>query len=216
VDEHDFSLENLDLSAGDEAFLAAMDAVLAKGASLPEQVLPSEWIFQNVEFTQSDSSMSGNVELMGFQREIADCLVDPEVKYVVVKKGTQVGYSMTTALLTIFSLCHEAARVIYYQPTDKEAQEYFEEEIAPRRETVKAFARIVRDTQRGETQDKWSSSRYRNGGVLLVRGAASDDAARRVKARRIFLDEINAEAWQSRNRENTQGNKVKLLISAEN
>jgi phage terminase large subunit GpA-like protein len=205
-----FALDHLDLSSGEAAFHERMDVELAAAATLPEAMLPSKWIYENVEFSQNDG-ISGHVKLTGFQAPIVDAIVDPEIETVVVKKGTQVGFSMMMALLTIFCLVWEAARVLFYQPTDDDAQEYFEDEIAPRKATVKAFARIQRIPGKGETKDKWSVSRFINGAILMMKGAASDDAARRVKARRIIMDEINALAWQGKANDTAQGNKVMLI-----
>lgn len=203
-----YSFDHLSFATGEAAFHEIMDAEWRTALTLPESILPSEWIYQNVVFSKSESSRSGNVRLNGYQRPVADALVDPDVRVVVVKKGTQVGYSMMTALLTIYCLVHEAARVGFIQPTEDDAQEYYNDWIAPREKDVDVFAEIIRPFVRGEIRDKWSVHYYLNGGQLLLRGAASDDAARRWKARRIFLDEVNADSWQHRGKVGSQGSKV--------
>ncbi|WP_279482265.1 terminase gpA endonuclease subunit [Aureimonas sp. SK2] len=204
-------LESLPVHTGEAAFARAMDSLRNDVLQIPPPLLPSEWISQNVRLANGESSKSGQVTLRGYQREPANRLMDPDCSQVTVRKGTQVGWSMLTSFLTCYSVTYLGSRVIYVQPTDDDAQGFYDENIDPRTRDIPAFAAIIRTPARGQPQDKWDLHMYRNGGILYMRGAASDDAARRIKGRHIFCDEVNAEAWQGRGGEKDQGNKFDLF-----
>lgn len=99
----DIRLENLPVQSGEDAFARAMDSLRNEVLQIPPLLLPSDWIFDNVELAKGESSKAGKVRLRGYQREPADRLVDPDCSQVIVRKGTQVGWSMLTSLLACYS-----------------------------------------------------------------------------------------------------------------
>lgn len=208
VDAAEISFEHLDLSEGAFAFDSALDGLRNDVLQIPPFLDPIEWIYENIKLPKQVSFAPGNMRLNGFQRPVALDALDPEVDQITVLKGVQVGWSSFLKTMLFYGISYLAIKAILTQPTDDDAKGYYKDQIEPHFEDV--LAGIRRKPKSGEVQDTWDEHRFSNGSQLYFRGAASDDAFRRISAQWMMADEVDADAWQPRSEKKSQADKLAL------
>ena len=201
------TFRHLDLEEGLLAFHAAMDDLRDTALQEPPFMDPVEWVKDNIEI--QTGFRKGPMQMTGFQRPVAYAAIDPETDQITVLKGVQVGWSTFVKAMLFYGVSYLALSVIFTQPTDADAEGYYKDQIEPHF-SEKFFVGIRRSPKRGEAGDTWDEHRLRNGGKLYMRGAASDDAFRRISAEWQMADEADAEGWRSTSDKRTQGDKLAL------
>lgn len=205
LDEATFG--HLDLADGLAAFHAAMDDLRDTALQEPPFMDPVVWAKESIEI--QTGFRKGPMQMTGFQRPVAHAAMDPQTDQITVLKGVQVGWSTFMKAMLFYGVSYLALSVIVTQPTDGDAEGYYKDQIEPHF-SEKFFVGIRRTPKRGEAADTWDEHRFRNGGKLYMRGAASDDAFRRISAEWQMADEADAEGWQSKGEKRTQGDKLAL------
>ena len=198
------------IQGGEDDFLAALAAIRLKILQIPKFKDPVEWIFDNIRLLSNESSRAGQMQLNGYQRPVAADAMSGDVDQITILKGVQVGYSTFMKGMILYALAYLAINVIVAQPTAKDAQGYYNDELEPSFRHSTAMTEIVRPTVRGQPQDTWLEHRFRNSARLYMRSAASDDSFRRIRAKWLFGDEVDADAWQSL-LSDSQGDKLELF-----
>jgi phage terminase large subunit GpA-like protein len=199
--------DQLDFTEGAVAFDDALDNLRNEVLQIPPFKDPVEWIYDSIELPKQATFRPGNMRLNGFQRPVALDALDPEVDQITVLKGVQVGWSSFLKAMLFYGISYLALKAILTQPTDDDAKGYYKDQIEPHFSDV--LSGIRRTPGRGEVQDTWDEHRFNNGSQLYFRGAASDDAFRRISAQWQMADEVDAEAWQSKG-EKSQADKLAL------
>lgn len=204
----EISFDHLDLSEGASIFDAALDKLRNETLQVPPFKDPVIWIKDNIELPSKDTFRMGQMQLFGFQRPVAYDFIDPNVDQITVLKGVQVGWSSFLKGMLFYGISYLALKAILTQPTDKDAQGYYNDQIEPHFEDV--LSGIRRTPKKGEAHDTWDEHRFSNGAQLYFRGAASDDAFRRISAKWMMADEVDAEAWKPKSESRSQGDKLAL------
>ncbi|MCX2696234.1 terminase gpA endonuclease subunit [Ochrobactrum chromiisoli] len=200
--------EQLDLSESAIIFDEALDDLRNDVLQIPPFKDPVEWIFDSIELPKQATFRPGNMRLNGFQRPVALDALDPEVDQITVLKGVQVGWSSFLKAMLFYGISYLALKAILTQPTDDDAKGYYKDQIEPHFNDV--LSGIRRYPSRGEVQDTWDEHRFNNGSQLYFRGAASDDAFRRISAQWMMADEVDADAWLPRSEKKSQADKLAL------
>lgn len=198
---------HLDLAEGLDAFHAAMDDLRDTALQEPPFMDPVEWVEDSIEI--QTGFRKGPMQMTGFQRPVALAALDPATDQITVLKGVQVGWSTFMKAMLFYGVSYLALSIIVTQPTDGDAEGYYKDQIEPHF-AEKFFVGIRRSPKRGEASDTWDEHRFTNGGRLYLRGAASDDAFRRISAQWQMADEADAEGWQSKSDSRAQGDKLAL------
>lgn len=201
------TFEHLDLAEAIETFHAAMDDLRDTALQEPPFMDPVEWVADSIDITVG--FRKGKMRMTGFQRPVALAAMDPATDQITVIKGVQVGWSTFMKAMLFYGVSYLALSIIVTQPTDGDAEGYYKDQIEPHF-SEDFFVGIRRKPKRGEASDTWNEHRFRNGGRLYFRGAASDDAFRRISAEWQMADEADAEGWQSKSEKRTQGDKLAL------
>jgi len=194
------------LEALRDGLLALRDGPL----QFPPAVDVVEWVEKHGRLSREVSAEPGEVRLYGYQRGLLEAMVDPRIPELAILKGARVGYTQLLSFATAYFIAHEAASVLIAEPTDDDARDFGKTQIDSMFREMPILSELLRTPVRGEALDTWSDRRYRNGAVLRLRGAASDDAFRRYTSRVVAGDEIDADAWRNTSI-NAQGDKLKLM-----
>ncbi|MBK3745061.1 hypothetical protein G3A39_38360, partial [Paraburkholderia aspalathi] len=202
------NFDHLDLSEGASIFDTSLNKQRNTTLQIPPFKDPVQWISKKIEIPSKDTFRMGFMNLFGFQRPVAYDFIDPNVDQITVLKGVQVGWSSFLKAMLFYGVSYLAIKVILTQPTDKNAQGYYNDQIYPHFDDI--LGQIRRTPKRGEAHDTWDEHRFNNGGQIYFRGAASDDAFRRISARWMMADEVDAAAWQPGTDEKSQGDKLAL------
>jgi terminase, large subunit len=201
--------------AGDYSHgLANLELVLRKAAAdtlyIKERLTGSEWADHKGWLPAGTGAETGRIKLYGYQRGVLDAMCDPTIPIITVPKSTRVGYTRLLLLATGYHLEQDPTSCVIAQPTITDAEDFGRSEVGPMLRETPCLSRLIRPIRKGDSQDTLTDIFLSNGGVLRLRGAASDDAFRRYPARFQAADEVDAEGWFSRG-ERSQGDKLKLL-----
>lgn len=195
---------------GQKQLLEQLQWLKSTVLQFPEHLTASEWVEKYGRLPRETSAEPGKILLYGYQRGLLDAMSDPAISKVSILKSARVGYTALTSFLVGYYIEHEAASVLFAQPTDDDAKDWSKVSFASMVRDTPCLAALKRTPAKGETQDTWSDMIFKNSAVLKIRGAASDDAFRRITTRINIGDEIDGEAWKS-DRKNSQGDKLKLM-----
>ncbi|WP_428427309.1 terminase gpA endonuclease subunit [Pararhizobium sp.] len=197
------------IADGEAEFRAAIDSLRNEVLQLPAWKSPVEWVFESIRLKTQDSNRVGWMMFNGYQRPVAMDAMSGDVDQITILKGVQVGYSSFIKAMILYALAYLAIKCIVAQPTIGDAQGYYNDELEPRFRDVKPMMAIMRNPGRGEVQDTWKEHRFANGSGLFMRGAAADDAFRRIRAKWLFGDEVDADGWAALLTA-SQGDKIEL------
>lgn len=200
----------LDLSPGRISLAEQLTSLRSGPLQFPPVVNIVDWIETHGRLSKEVSAEPGEVRLYGYQKGMALAMAEPGVRQVTVLKGARIGYSQVSSLVIAYMLGQEGTSVLVAQPTDDDAKDFAKTNLDTLFRDVTPLREIVRTITRSESQDTWSDRIYRNGAVLKIRGAASDDAFRRITTRINVGDEVDADAWRNTTA-SSQGDKFKLL-----
>jgi phage terminase large subunit GpA-like protein len=194
-DQFRIRIEDLDLSEGEALFIKVIQRLRNSAIQPPKAIDVITWIETHVELRGRESSRTGFVKLTGFQREMVQAFVDPDVHQITIMKSQQVGFSKLIAWVALYLLVVEGSIVMIAEPDIGEAETFYAKNIYPFQTRMAAFNEIIRTPARGEVQDKSNEKLYSNGAMLYLRGAAGDDPFRQISSFVNFLDEVDAKNW---------------------
>jgi terminase, large subunit len=196
--------------------LASEDSVIAGAMEQwrpPPRRSLSEWADENFYLSPESSAEVGRWKTIAYQREPMDCITDPRVRQVTMKKSARVGFTKACLNAAIGYFMHQRpSTIMVVQPTEKDAKGFSKEEIAPMLRDVPVLSQIVFEDSEEETGPKGSGNTILHkkfpGGVFSIAGANSGAGFRRISRRAIFLDEIDAYPLSA----GQDGDPVKLAI----
>lgn len=200
----------IDTSEGEKTLKLHLSNLRSTVLQFPEKLSASEWTEKHGRLQRETSADPGEVRLYGYQRGILDAMSDPSISQITVCKSARVGYTALVGFAIGYFLEHEAASVLFAQPTDDDAKDWSKTSFDPMVRDTPALKSLLRTPSKGQPLDTWSDMQFRNGSVLKVRGAASDDAFRRISTRINIGDEVDADAWRN-DRKGSQGDKIRLM-----
>jgi phage terminase large subunit GpA-like protein len=173
----------------------------------------STWVQENLSLDNKTSPDAVNrVKLFGYQLEPVDAMCDTTIPRVVFPKSARVGASLMMTVAPAYLVAHEAAPVCYASMTVPKTKEWLKTNYNPMFEHTDnlVLRRIVREHKKGKDQDELLDRYYGNGGMFRGRGGATDDAFRGYRAKRMFLDEVDAKPWQGQ--KDSQGDRIELAL----
>ncbi|MEN3142332.1 terminase gpA endonuclease subunit [Ochrobactrum sp. WV_118_8] len=207
--QNEIGFDHLDLSESERLLDVALDDLRNNTLQIPPYLNPVEWIEENIKIPQGDTFRPGNLKLLGFQRPVALDMMDADVDQITVLKGVQVGWSTFMKGILFYGLKYLGVKIALAQPTKGDAEGYFKDQIKPHFDDI--LKEIIRTPKKGDIHDTWDEWRFLNRAALYFRGAASDDAFRRISVQWMMGDELDADGWKSTER--SQGDKVAMFMA---
>ncbi|ARQ56888.1 phage terminase large subunit GpA protein [Rhizobium sp. Kim5] len=199
----------IDFAESNCALRDGVDGLRDEVLQPPAAMDPITWMFENIELPKSKTERSGQLQLTGYQREFVRLYFLDSTNEIDVTKGTRVGLSLLLSAMAAYILAYLGESVTIAQPTDDDALAYYRERIEPLFEMCPKLGALRRTPRRGESQDSWNLIEFKNGAVLRLVGAASDDNFRRYGSKHNWGDEYSAAAWAPR--KGSQGTKADLF-----
>ncbi|HWB47535.1 MAG TPA: terminase gpA endonuclease subunit [Stellaceae bacterium] len=172
-----------------------LDALRAEMMSgfRPAAVLPlSDFIEQTMWLEQGQSATPGPIELMPFQRELADSLTDPGCEKVTVLKGTRLGFTTLLNGAVLHYIRQRPTSLIFAVPRDEDVKTA----VVALETTVTASPKlkgILPMPHAGRHGDR-DTMRFRHGPGWSLRFLSTRSATnlRSVAAEVIVCDEVSA------------------------
>lgn len=167
-------------------------------APRPKMML-SDWADTYARLSVETSAEPGRWETFGPQREPMDAMTDIKVRRVVMRKGVRIGFTKALVWLCGYHMHWDPASILFFQPTDSDAQDFSESEIVPMiRDTpeIRELSNVVFDG--GKAKEQWHTRKFKNGAIMRLRGAAADGNFRRMTTRINIADEIDDSNWDDK------------------
>jgi len=154
----------------------------------PPKISYSQWLDQYYYIPPGDPS-AGKWHTLPYQREIADCMTDPEVEKITLMKSARVGYTRLVTGLPGYYQHQDPRNVLIVQPTIEDAQGYSKDEIASLFRDIP----VLEDVLETKTRDSTNTILRKElpGMTLFIVGANSARGFRRISAGTVIFDEVD-------------------------
>lgn len=173
---------------------------IRKSALAPRPKLSlSGWADRYARLSVETSAEPGRWETFGAQRGPMDAMTDPLIRRVVMRKGVRIGFTKALVWTVGYYTHWDPASILFFQPTDSDAQDFSESEIVPMiRDTpeVRELSNVVFDG--GKAREQWHTRKFKNGAIFRLRGAAAEGNFRRLTTRINIADEIDDANWDDK------------------
>jgi len=121
-----------------------------------------------------------------------DAVTDPEVERVTVIKAARVGYTKILDHVIGYYIHQDPSPMLVVQPRVEDAEDYSKSEIAPMLRDTPALSKIVGNVKGKDPNHTIRKKVFANGASLSLLGANSPNEFRRVTARVVAFDEVDA------------------------
>ena len=154
----------------------------------------SEWADQNRILSPEVSPEPGpwRTDRVPYLREIQDCcsVMNP-ARRIVFMKASRIGATEGINNAIGYAIQHSPGPILFAQPTKDDARDESKTRLAPMIDASDALRDLVSDPRDRDSGNTTLLKEF-PGGILRMVGANSKNAFRRVSARYVFLDEVDA------------------------
>lgn len=170
-----------------------VESAWARGWALPPAVTVSEWADKHRFLTREGAAEPGpwSTDRTPYLRELMDCLSDEHpCKKAVFVKPTQVGGTEALNNMCGYIIEHSPGPTMVVMPTEKLAQRWSKQRLAPMIAASPALRRLIRPASSRDAGNTTLMKEF-PGGLLVIAGANSSSDLRSMPARRILADEVD-------------------------
>jgi len=158
----------------------------------PPDLTISEWAdnFRKLSSEASAEPGQWRTNRAPYQREIMDCILDPELKKVVVMSSAQVGKSEILLNTLGYHIDYEPCPILLVQPSEQRAKDFSKERIAPMIRDTSVLRRKVADSK---SRDGGNTTLHKSfpGGYVALGGANAPSGLASKPVRILLADEID-------------------------
>lgn len=177
-----------------EAWEQTVDGLFATTFHAAPHLSVSEWAEANRRLSKETSAEPGpwRNDRTPYLIEIQDCLSDPEVTELVVKKSARVGYTEGVMGNGIgYFIDQDPAPILVIQPTEGDAEDWSKTQLVP---MLRDSPCLTEKLPESKSRDSGNTilDKHFPGGSIKIRGGHSPRGLRRVTARVVFFDEVSA------------------------
>lgn len=174
-----------------EAILRDVNLRILRTWPAPPRRLISEWARENRIIPVGASNRPGKWVSEPYQDEIMDAMLDPEVREVICKKSTQIGWSDGILNNIVgYHIAHDPKPMMLVQPSETTAKDYSKLKIAPMIAACPALAYRVRENVSRRGGNTIQLKEF-DGGFLKVNGTTPKQLRSHAVAMVLF-DEVDA------------------------
>lgn len=158
----------------------------------PPKLTLCEWAERYAVLSRETSAQTGRFRAFGYQRGMLDAVTDPSVEKISVMKSARVGYTKLMDHAVGFYLHMDPSPILVVQPRVEDAESYSKTEIAPMLRDTPVLAAIAGDPKAKNSDQTILAKTFKNGSSLTLVGANSPAGFRRITARVVMFDEVDA------------------------
>ncbi|MGR9045634.1 MAG: phage terminase large subunit family protein [Gammaproteobacteria bacterium] len=170
--------------------IAANSPIVGQFAPLPP-LSHSQWAERYFYLSAESAAEPGRWRSYPYQVGIMDAFDEFDVETITLMKSARVGYTKLINIDTGYHIHYDPCPQITVQPTIDDANGYSKDEIAPMLRDCQALDGLVSEAKSRDSKNTITKKGY-PGGSLLIIGANSARGFRRVTARIIRFDEVDA------------------------
>jgi phage terminase large subunit GpA-like protein len=164
----------------------------------------SKWLEEVVRLPAGIAAVPGPITLHPYQRAIADALADPKVERVSVLKSSRVGFTTTLVGAIAHYIAREPSPILVLMPTQDDARGLMIDDIEGLFNESPELVDHLPMPHPGKSDRNTLTHRIFKGGSLRIVAAGAPRMLRRVSARVLLIDEVDAV------QESSEGNVVAL------
>lgn len=158
----------------------------------PPKLSLSGWAERFFRLSPESSAETGEFRPWGFQRGMLEAVTAPENQRITVIKSARVGYTKLINAAVGFFVHQDPSPILVVNPRVEDAEDYSKTEIAPMLRDSPPLADIVGQVKGKDPNFTIRRKVFRNGASLSLLGANSPNEFRRVTARIVAFDEVDA------------------------
>lgn len=158
----------------------------------PPKLTLAQWAQRSFRLSPESSAETGEFRPWGFQVGMLDAVTDPANEQVTVIKSARVGYTKLINAAVGFFIHQDPSPILVVNPRVEDAEDYSKTEIAPMLRDSPPLAEITGDVKGKDPNFTIRRKVFRNGASLSLLGANSPNEFRRVTARVVAFDEVDA------------------------
>ena len=192
---------------GRAALFTALREVRDSALAPSPRLTLSEWACRHGRLSAESSAEPGEFTPYGYQRGMMDAMTDPAIAELYIQKATRTGLTQTAAFALGYYLDQDPTKILFALPTEQDVSDFTKDTLLPLFRDTPSLAAIVGG---GIADDDKLNKFTSKGSVLHLRGAHSADSFRRLTARILIADELDADGWDFGGK--SQGDKLKLML----
>jgi phage terminase large subunit GpA-like protein len=179
----------------------------------PARIKPSDFAESQLMMPASSNAIPGPLRLAPYQRELVNCIADPDTDIIVMQLSAQTGKSTALDCMIGWMMKVSPGPALHVSPTESRSADYVRERLSPliaSSPALKAIAGKGQDTRKGSTGGSQSlaSISYPAGQLSFASSFRSDTLASR-SIKWLFADECDRFALSSSGGE---GSPISLAI----
>jgi phage terminase large subunit GpA-like protein len=97
----------------------------------PQQMPLSDWIESSIVLPSGLAAVPGAMRLYPYQREIADCIGNPEIERVTLQKAARIGFSVLVAAAIGHFCSNDPSPVICLLPVESDCRDFLASDLEP-------------------------------------------------------------------------------------
>jgi phage terminase large subunit GpA-like protein len=157
----------------------------------PDDISVSEWAIKNRIMPKGTTARPGPFKPERFQIDMMNVILDPHVHNVVVRKGTQIGYSDAVLNNIVgYFMDVDPKPIMLVQPTIDNAKDYGKKRITPMIEATPSLSAKVREKISRKPGNTLALKEF-PGGFLKLTGANAGSGLRSDPVPIVLFDEID-------------------------
>jgi terminase, large subunit len=162
-------------------------------ALAPPPVLSlEEWADRYGRVPIAGNAQPGPWRSFKYQREWLQCMSDPAVKQVVVMKSSRIGYTRCLIHCASFYIAQDPSPVLVVLPRESDSEDFSRSEILPALLDTPVLFEICGDLRSRSSEQRVAKRVFKNGSSISFVGANTPNSFRRISARIILFDEVDA------------------------
>lgn len=181
------------MKAGGADLAANVDRAVKRGLSplkIPATLRLSQHAEAHFYLSAESSYVESKWTCYPFQRAIMDCIGHDDIEVVDLRKSARVGYTKMLLAAVNYFVEHKRRKIVLYQPTDDDRDEFVETEIDPMLRDVKVMRNIF---PAFKSRNSGNTKRFKRflTGVLHLRGGKAAKNYRRLTVDVVMYDELD-------------------------
>jgi terminase, large subunit len=174
------------------AFDAAFDRAVKEALAPPPPLSLSDWADRHARVPMAGNAQPGRWKPFRYQVEWLQCMADPAVKTVVVQKSARIGYTRCLIHCASYYIAQDPSPVLIVLPRESDSEDFSRSEILPALLDTPALFEVSGDLRSRSTEQRVSKRVFKNGASVAFVGANSPNSFRRISARIVLFDEVDA------------------------
>lgn len=157
----------------------------------PPKLTLSEWADTYAYLSPESSAEAGKWRSLPYQVGIMDAFSDATVERITLIKSARVGYTKIINHAIGYHVHQDPCPILVVQPTIEDAEGYSKDEVSPMLRDTPCLAGLVADARTRDSNNTILKKSYPGGNLIMV-GANSPRGFRRISARIVLFDEVDA------------------------